>query len=134
MSLISSTNFVAPLRSKAQVVGILVLAVLVAVLRMAGSGHSSGDSTYPAPERVRGQGSAAPELSTADEVDSFLATRRKSKMRDSAPSSAGDVTVEKLLQGDDSEMPARRQGAAAADSEGAEPEKLNDIKRSLGLE
>ena len=134
MSLISSANFVAPLRSKAQIVSILALAALVAVLRMAGSGHSSGDATYPSSEQSRGQANSGRELSTADEVDSFLAARRRSKSRDSMPSSAGDVTVDKLLQGGDSEMPSRRQAGAVSDGEGAEPEKLNDIKRSLGLE
>jgi hypothetical protein len=131
MSLISSANFVAPLRSKAQVVGILALAVLVAVLRMAGSGHSSGDGSYAASEQGRGQVSKGRDLSTAEEVDSYLAARQRAKSRNSAPSAAGDVTVDKLLQGDDSEMPSGREAAA---DEGFQPEKLNDIKRSLGLE
>lgn len=134
MSLISSANFVAPLRSKVQIVGILALAVLVAVLRMAGSGHSSGDGSYAPAEQGRGQASKGRALSTAEEVDSYFAARQRSKLRPSAPSAVGDVTVDKLLQGDDSEMPSGKQAAADAVDEGAEPEKLNDIKRSLGLE
>lgn len=133
MSLISSANFVAPLRSKAQIVGILALAVLVAVLRMAGSGNSSGDSAYAPPAQVRGQASANRELSRDEEVDSYMAARRRSKTT-SVSSSAGDVTVDKLLQGDDSEMPSRNQGGRDVDGQGGEPEKLNDIKKSLGLE
>lgn len=134
MSLISSANFVAPLRSKVQIVGILALAVLVAVLRMAGSGNSSGDGSYAASEQRRGQVSNGRDLSTAEEIDSYLAARQRAKSRNSAPSAAGDVTVDKLLQGDDSEMPSGREAAADAADEGFQPEKLNDIKRSLGLE
>jgi hypothetical protein len=134
MSLISSANFAAPLRSKVQVVGIFALAVLVAVLRMAGSGHSLRDGAYAGVEPVRGQATKGRELSAAEEMDSYFAARQRSKPRNSAPSAAGDITVDKLLQGDDSEMPTGRRAAVNTVDEGAQPEKLNDIKRSLGLE
>jgi hypothetical protein len=68
----------------------------------------------------------------ADDVDAYLASRKRSKPRAEAPA-AGDVTVERLLQGQDSELDER---AAPEHDEGSgsQPEKLNDIKRSLGLE
>jgi hypothetical protein len=68
----------------------------------------------------------------ADDVDSYLASRRRSKSRVDAPA-AGDVTVERLLQGDNSE-PAGRVAPHDTSVDAAQPEKLNDIKRSLGLE
>lgn len=132
MSLISSANFVAPLRSKVQVVGILALAVLVAVLRMAGSSQSSGDASYAPADNGRGQAAKGRELSAADEMDSYLAARRRSKQKNPAPAAAGDVTVDKLLEGHDSDMPSERQAASDAVDESGQPEKLKDIARSMG--
>ena len=131
MSLISGANFVAPLRSKVQVVGIFALAVLVAVLRLAGSAHTSEDGGRGSDGRSYGQASPKTTIA-ADEVDSYLASRRRPKSRVDAPA-AGDVTVERLLQGEDSE-PTTRHVPQNDGGEGAQPEKLNDIKRSLGLE
>lgn len=131
MSLISGANFVAPLRSKVQIVGIFALAVLVAVLRLAGSGHSSEDRGGATSSR--GYSQAAPQNTmAADDVDSYLASRRRLKARSDAPA-AGDVTVEKLLQGQDSERSEQAMREAAPE-DAPQPEKLNDIKRSLGLE
>ena len=131
MSLISGANFVAPLRSKVQIVGIFALAVLVAVLRLAGSAHNSDDSPRASERRGFTQ-TAATGAMAADDVDSYLASRRRSKSRVDAPAS-GDVTVERLLQGEDSESVDR--GAQDDTTRDApQPEKLNDIKRSLGLE
>ena len=131
MSLISGANFVAPLRSKVQIVGIFALAVLVAVLRLAGSGHTSNDT--PRASEVRGfNQSAATGTMGADDVDSYLASRRRSKSRLDAPA-AGDVTVERLLRGEDS-VPVGQEAPHETSVDGVQPEKLNDIKRSLGLE
>lgn len=131
MSLISGANFVAPLRSKVQVVGIFALAVLVAVLRLAGSGHTADSGGRSSDLGSYGQAPAKTTM-VADDVDSYLASRRRPKARAEAPA-AGDVTVERLLQGEDSE-PAVRIAPQNSDSENPQPEKLNDIKRSLGLE
>ena len=131
LSLISGTNFVAPLRSKAQIVGIFALAVLVAVLRLAGSQHSSngggvasGDPAYRSP-------SSAKSVVAPDDVDAYLASRRHSKVQKD-PVASGDITVDKLLKGEDSEG-SSRPVFREDDREGVQPEKLNDIKRSLGL-
>jgi hypothetical protein len=131
MSLISGANFVAPLRSKVQVVGILALAVLVAVLRVAGSAHTGEDGRPRSDGREYGQVAPKTTMEVGD-VDSYLASRRHTKSRaDSA--GAADVTVERLLQGEDSEVGSHAPAHAAPSDEG-QPEKLNDIKRSLGLE
>ena len=131
MSLISGANFVAPLRSKVQIVGIFALAVLVAVLRLAGTGHSSGDDSGSSVQR--GYGQAAPKTTmVADDVDSYLASRRHTKPR-ADQSGTGDVAVERLLQGQDSDT-EERVAPHGGDDSASQPEKLNDIKRSLGLE
>lgn len=131
MSLISGANFVAPLRSKVQVVGIFALAVLVAVLRLAGSGHTSDSGGSSSDVGSYGQAPAKTTMA-ADDVDSYLASRRRTKPRADSPS-AGDVTVERLLQGEESE-PVARVAPQDSGNENSQPEKLNDIKRSLGLE
>jgi hypothetical protein len=131
MSLISGANFVAPLRSKVQIVGIFALAVLVAVLRLAGSGHTSEDGSGSS--EARGYGQAAPKTTmVADDVDAYLASRRHTKGR-TDQSGTGDITVERLLQGQDSDTD-QRVAPQANDEAASQPEKLNDIKRSLGLE
>jgi hypothetical protein len=130
MSLISGTNFVAPLRSKAQIVGIFALAVLVAVLRLAGSQHSgtggssAGGTAYSSPSSAKG-------VVAPDDVDAYLASRRHSKAQKEVVT-PGDITVDKLLQEGDSEGSSRPL-LREDDREGVQPEKLNDIKRSLGL-
>lgn len=131
MSLISGANFVAPLRSKVQIVSIFALAVLVAVLRVTGSSKNSDSAGGASTAREQTQVSPKTTIG-ADDVDSYLASRRRSKVR-ADTSGARDVTVEKLLQGEDSDIPER---AVHREDEGSgsQPEKLNDIKRSLGLE
>jgi hypothetical protein len=69
----------------------------------------------------------------ADDVDSYLASRRRSKSRVDAPA-AGDVTVERLLQGGEDSEPVGRVAPHDTGVDASQPEKLNDIKRSLGLE
>ena len=133
MSLISGANFVAPLRSKVQIVGIFALAVLVAVLRLAGSASTNDDDAAKgASEGFRATSSR--ESSLAGDVDSYLAGRRKGKAREVQPEESGDVTVDKLLSGEGSQPSARLAPLNESDERAAEPEKLNDIKRSLGIE
>jgi len=131
MSLISGANFVAPLRSKVQIVAIFALAVLVAVLRLAGSGHTSDTGGRSSDVGSYGQAPAKTTM-VADDVDSYLSSRRRAKPRADSPS-AGDVTVERLLQGEELE-PVARVAPQNSDNQNPQPEKLNDIKRSLGLE
>lgn len=133
MSLISGANFVAPLRSKVQVVGIFALAVLVAVLRLVGSAEPSDERGSAQARRTVAASEADP--SVADEVDAFIAARRKSKALQGGAKTSGDITVDQLLQGGDDSGPSPSRGSARnAANDSAEPEKLNDIKRSLGLE
>lgn len=134
MSLISGANFVAPLRSKVQVVGIFALAVLVAVLRLVGSGESTDNVRSESSSR-RASVSAAEEPSVAEEVDAFLASRRKTKAIQGANQGAADVTVDQLLDGGgESRSGTNRRPSQNSGENSGEPEKLNDIKRSLGLE
>ena len=133
MSLISGANFAAPLRSKVQIVGIFALAVLVAVLRLAQS-STGGDATDAHVASEGSRTAATRDTLVSDDVDSYLASRRKAKSRDTEGSGSGDVTVDKLLQGGGSDAEPRRLAKQEADERAAEPEKLNDIKRSLGLE
>ncbi len=134
MSLISTTNFLAPLRSKVQIGAILVLGVLVAVVRFASSHGTS-------PERVRlGDGARSPSQAPAQaysreespsvdpEIEAYLASRRRAR----PPESSGDSEVDGLLRGGAVDRSAKHSGDSQA-SEPAQPEKLNDIKRSLGL-
>ncbi|MEN9847137.1 MAG: hypothetical protein RIS36_2284 [Pseudomonadota bacterium] len=131
MSLISGANFVAPLRSKVQVVGIFALAVLVAVLRLAGSGHSANSGARSSDIGSYAQAPAKTTIA-ADDVDSYLASRRRPKAR-AESTAVGDVTVERLLQGEEPD-PSARIAHRNSDDNNPQPEKLNDIKRSLGLE
>jgi hypothetical protein len=131
MSLISGANFVAPLRSKVQIVGIFALAVLVAVLRLAGSAHNAEDVVRSPEARGYGQAPAKSPIGD-DEIDSYFASRRHTKSR-AGGSATGDITVDRLLQGGDSDISGRVAPQRSV-GDAQQPEKLNDIKRSLGLE
>lgn len=134
MSLISGANFVAPLRSKVQVVGIFALAVLVAVLRLVGSGEPSTEGAYSSSHR-RGGVERNDEPMADDEVNAYLAQRAKSRSAQGSTGSVGDIAVEQLLQRDSdsrSEGSGRRLKDSSDDS--AEPKKLNELKREYGLE
>ncbi len=124
MSLISTTNFLAPFRSKVQIGLVLVTAVLVGVIRFAGtSGYegSHGASTDRAPVGLQ---------PLEKEVNDFLAERNKVRKKE-AP--RGDRTIDNLFTSPDEEAP-RRPAASNASNDSVEPGKLNDIKRSLGME
>jgi len=125
MSLISGANFVAPLRSKVQIVGIFALAALVAVVRLTGVG-SGGDSEV---------GSVAVERANPrdEEAETLAEYRRRVRSREGA-GSAGDAQVEKLFNGESSSTESRRPTAKGADTNAGEPMKLNEIARSVGIE
>lgn len=128
MSLISTANFLAPLRSKPQLIGIAVVAVLVGILRFAASSSSDGELTesYPA----HGRQGVAPAESMSGEIDSYFAIRQKE--RDKATSPFGDTEINDLLQGRGRPSASEREKDNPSDQ--GNPEKLNEIKRSLGLE
>jgi hypothetical protein len=124
MSLISTQNFIAPFRSKFQIGAILVFAALIGMVRFAN--RSSQDSRNVS----RASADTAEQAPVQDEVTQFLADRARSKKR---AAMIGDQTVENLLDGDPGPAAARKP-VDARGSDGEEPQKLNDIKRSLGLE
>jgi len=124
MSLISTQNFIAPFRSKFQIGAILVFAALIGMVRFAN--RSSQDSRNV----TRASAVADEQAPVQDEVTQFLADRARSKKR---AAMIGDQTVENLLDGDPGPAAARKP-VDASGNDGEEPQKLNDIKRSLGLE
>lgn len=130
MSLINSANFVAPLRSRVRIIGLLGFALLVAVMRYASTG--AVDPTRATSQRgVPGSRGAPAAVSSGDpEIDSYLQSRRHVRSRDTM---IGDTTVEELLDPNARPIaPSRRD--VEEDRPENEPQKLNDIKRSLGLE
>lgn len=134
MSLISTTNFLAPLRSKVQIGAILVLGVLVGVVRFASS-HSTSSERVRLQEGARSASQdpiraySREESPAVDpEIEAYLASRRRGR----PPESSGDSEVDGLLRGGASDRSAQRPRDSQT-SEPAQPEKLNDIKRSLGL-
>lgn len=132
MSLISGANFVAPLRSKAQIVGIFALAALVAVIRLSSSHSTSEESGSSPASAYKAASSAAGGLE--GDVDSYLASRKKALNRGSDGAGGGDDAVDKLFASGGSDGSSRRAKPQPSDDRSAEPEKLNDIARSLGLE
>ena len=129
MSLVNAAHFVAPFRSKASIVVLVGGAILVGVMRFASTGAVEGKSR-PSPSTASGSRSAqSPALSADPEIESYLKSRSHARTRDST---VGDTTVEDLLN------PTERSAAKPRmqeDDEAPEvqPQKLNDIKRSLGL-
>jgi hypothetical protein len=123
MSLISTQNFVAPFRSKFQIGAILVMAALVGMVRFAGHSEHGGEHHPMRPSAV-----AAP--SANDDVTKFLADRARSKRREPQEN---DKSIESLFDGESARPIARKEGSLPGNSP-EEPEKLNDIKRKLGLE
>ena len=126
MSLISSANFIAPLRNKFQIVGIFVLAVLFCIIRMAGSGEvtSEDDMRGGAEARDSSKGSRGGD----PEIDSYFSLRKGSR---GATEGAGDEAVDSLMKGTDPETRRRIAEASRNEDEEMQPEKLNDIKDML---
>jgi hypothetical protein len=131
MSLISGANFVAPLRSKVQVVGIFALAVLVAVLRLVDSGESDPQESSRVSRRTTVSADVKEEPSVAEQVDAFIASRQKAKALKPSSGAIGDIEVDQLLDGADSRAAAGRKPAPDSDDDSAEPKNLNDIMRRL---
>lgn len=124
MSLISTANLLAPFRSKVQIGLVLVTAVLVGVIRFAGS------SGYEGTHGAAFDRSPVSRQPLEKEVNDFLAERNKVRKRESP---RGDKTIDNLFAAPDEQVPSRPP-ASDASTEPVEPGKLNDIKRSLGME
>lgn len=130
MSLISGANFVAPLRSKVQIVGIFALAVLVAVLRLVGAGeHDSEVESSRLRSATAARGS---ETSLADELDAYRALRNRTKSLKPSGASSGDSEVDAVLAGGGGVRSANGRGQAVSPGdEASQPKKLNEIMREL---
>lgn len=134
MSLINVNHFVAPFRSKLQIGAVVVLAVLVAVVRFTGMNSSSNQESFPVPSK---QNAMRDSLNRGDEsgesdIGQFLKANARSRQAlEAREEPNGDEAVDSLLKG--GAIPGRR-AAPSADDEGAQPGKLNDIKRKLGME
>lgn len=131
MSLININHFVAPFRSKVQIGVVVVLAVLVAVVRFTGMQSSSTHDSYSPPaNRATVRDSAESE---DGDIGRFLKSNARSRQALEAQDPAGgDETVDTLLKG--GPVAGRRAAPPPADDESAQPGKLNDIKRKLGME
>jgi hypothetical protein len=127
MSLISGANFVAPLRSKVQVVGIFALAVLVAVLRLVDSGEADPEESSRAARR----GAVSVDLNDEASAMEFLASRHKAKAVKPSSAPTGDIEVDQLLEGGDNRPANSRKPVKESDDDSAEPRNLNDIMRRL---
>jgi hypothetical protein len=129
MSLINAAHFVAPLRSKASIVVLVGGAILVGVMRFASTGAVEGRA-QPSPSTTSSsRGAQPPPLSADPEIESYLKSRSHARSRDSI---VGDTTVEDLLNPSERTV-AKPRIQEDEDTPGAQPQKLNDIKRSLGL-
>jgi hypothetical protein len=129
MSLISGANFVAPLRSKVQVVGIFALAVLVAVLRLVDSGDHDSEGASSRHRTVSSAGGS--ETSLAEDLDAYNALRHKTRSVKPSGGSAGDAEVDEILQGVDSRASSGRKQAQESVDNSSEPPNLSDIVRRL---
>lgn len=135
MSLININHFVAPFRSKLQIGTVVVLAVLVAVVRFTGM-HSSASSQDPSP--LSSSRSATRQVVDRDEsggdedIGQFIRANSRSRQAlEAQEQPSGDAEVDNAFKGGST---TARRSAAPADDEGAQPGKLNDIKRKLGME
>jgi hypothetical protein len=129
MSLISANNFLAPLRSKVQIGAILVLGVLIGVVRFASSHTSYGE--HATPQRSSSlRTDEATGNSVDPEIEAYLASRKRSRRGEAS----GDSQIDGLLSGGNGgEIRENSRGGNPSETS-SQPEKLNDIKRSLGLQ
>lgn len=116
MSLINYKNFFAPLGSKIQMGALIILAFLVFVVRLAGSNI---EQTAPI-ERDNG---------TKAQFSNFLDDQQQ--LMQSGKQGKGDSKLNDLL---DSTSKGSTNRPQSNPSNEMEPERLNDIKRKLGLE
>jgi hypothetical protein len=129
MSLISVRNFLSPFRSKAQIVSLLVAAILVIVVRFVSS--RSGEA------RELSQGhltDASARKAVQMEVKAFLDAQESEKMP-GEPGGAGGFdpssrdSIDDLLAARPSDM-----DRSASPPSDTNPKRFSDIRKSLGLE
>ena len=116
MSLINYKNLFAPLGSKIQMGALIILAFLVFVVRLAGSNI---EQTYPI---ERDNGSKAQFSNFLDDQQQLMQSGKQGK---------GDSKLNDLLDSTSKGSANRPRGNPSNEME---PERLNDIKRKLGLE
>jgi hypothetical protein len=111
-----------------QIGAILVLGVLVGVVRFASS-HSSNGENAALQRSSTVSLDAGPGTSVDPEIEAYLASRKRSRRVEGS----GDAQIDGLLSGRN--VGESRENVRGPDSTQAspQPEKLNDIKRSLGL-
>ncbi len=116
MSLINYKNLFAPLGSKIQMGALIILAFLVFVVRLAGS-----TIEHNAPIE-RDNGSKAQFSNFLDDQQQLMQSGKQGK---------GDSKLNDLLDSTSKGSANRPRGKPSSEME---PERLNDIKRELGLE
>lgn len=133
MSLVSVSNFLAPFRNKAQMVGLLVLAFLIFVVRWVGSNSpQSGDVSPSLLAPSQGEDTASSSLKALQlETAAFLDSQAKGSRGGNAPAALpGDESIEELLA-------HKAPPEAELPSEGAQPahnRNLAEIRKKLGIE
>jgi hypothetical protein len=121
MSLINLRNLSAPLRSKIQIGGLIIVALLVLVIRYGANSGGAGPAVDRSPSRaLLDDGKSQDEL--LDLLDEPAVARRP------AGAERDDSMVDELVDGRfDRQQKQKRQ-------EGDKNESFQDIRRSLGLE
>ena len=126
MSLISGRNFVAPLRSKVQIGILIILALLVAAIRLSGSSGGALPSRSGGEAVSQGGGEGDPRDA---ELVQFLQDMNKNRKEGAKrAAAASDDELQGLMDGSFERDLQRRQ-----DQE-KKSDKFNDIRKSLGLE
>jgi hypothetical protein len=129
MSLISPRNFLVPFQSRFNIGLIIVVAVLVAAIRLAGGGVSvEKDSPRP-----RARAAAATDESALRTRLSEESTRERPSRGSSQAASAGrDQLLDDLISGE--ELPPSSRRRDVRQPQGKQANELGDIRKSLGLE
>jgi hypothetical protein len=120
MSLINVRNFLTPLQNKYQIGALLVIALVVAVVRVIGSSEPS-------------QGRE--NLKINDDIKQFLASQQPSTQAQKEHDGFGVPSDDEILgglMGDGGQDERSKEGSAPVDSKSNKG--LSDIRKSLGLE
>jgi hypothetical protein len=132
MSLINAKNFVAPLQNKLHIGAIIVVAFLVAVIRL---------SSKPAQDTPAGDSGREAPAATEQDTDAQIANFFKSKGSDPRaglnPKAAAAAGTQRPREDDLLNQIMQDKGHSkktAASKEPAPAGGLNDIRKSLGLE
>jgi hypothetical protein len=126
MSLISLRNFTAPLRSKFQIGGLIIGALLVLVIRLAGGGTYSGDGTPQ--DFADRQELDQNEVSRRNELNEILRESLPARRAPAKRAAAPDDILDGLV-GENANV--RQKPQRGQDPSG---NSFDDIRRSLGIE